>query len=296
MSEQTRSRTEQIRAHAEAAITRRLGSWDPAALRSVTPDGPHHVVVETSSGGNALAVAQHLAGLGYGVEASGTTVRVSPPAPESPSRQEQIRALLSPEQRPATDELLLSLAESVRDRREHQHPTGPQEDLFCGNLAGWAGERMGAVLARLADTEDQVDKLKRKLRTALDGVDEKLRDLDAEVRRYAAGEEAPVLWSVYNKMHQRALQAEHEAGRLRAELKERQSRAEAGETEDFFRPGVTYQRRRWIFQCLSVGPKPNTDETRAIGWLGRPGETATPTALRADDWAHGEWLPQGGAA
>ncbi|WP_432051764.1 hypothetical protein [Streptomyces xiamenensis] len=213
---------------------------------------------------------------------------------QTPSRTEQTRALLRPEQRPASEALLLSLAEAVRDQREHKHPT--RGDEYCENLVLWMGERMGAVLARLADTEDQVSELQAKLRTALDGVDEKLRALDAEVSRYAAGDEAPVLWSVYNKMHQRALQAEHEAGRLRAELKERQSSAEAGGTGDFFRPGVTYQRRRWIFQCLSVGPNPNSDETRAIGWLGRPGETATPTALGVDDWALGEWVPQGGAA
>ncbi|MFG2734435.1 hypothetical protein ACGFX7_06390 [Streptomyces harbinensis] len=133
---------------------------------------------------------------------------------QTPSRPEQIRALLGPEQRPATDELLLSLAESVRDRREHQHPTGPQEDLFCGNLAGWAGERMGAVLARLADAEAKAGLL-----------GEKLEELDAEVRRYAAGEEAPVLWSVYDAMHQRAVSAEYKVDRLRAELTARQGGA-----------------------------------------------------------------------
>ncbi|MFD7509539.1 hypothetical protein ACFV5N_09375 [Streptomyces sp. NPDC059853] len=110
---------------------------------------------------------------------------------QTPSRLEQIRALLGTGQRPATDELLLSLAESVRDRREH--------------------ERMGAVLARLADAEAKAGLL-----------GEKLEELDAEVRRYAAGEEAPVLWSVYDAMHQRAVSAEYEADRLRAELTARQ--------------------------------------------------------------------------
>lgn len=211
---------------------------------------------------------------------------------QTPSRPEQIRSLLGTGQRPATDELLLSLAESVRDRREHEHPTR-REDLFCGNLTGWAGERMGAVLARLADTEEKVSKLKRKLHTALDGVDEKLRALDAEVSRYAAGEEAPVLWSVYNDMHLRAVRAENEAGRLRAELNKRQPDTEV---PSFFQVGVSYRRGRWTFQCLAAGPDPLAGETRAIGWLVRPGESATATALGPDDWAHGEWIPQGGAA
>ncbi|MGW0984334.1 hypothetical protein ACWD33_26365 [Streptomyces xiamenensis] len=82
----TPERLEQIRARAEAAITRRLGSWDPAALRGVTADGPHHVVVETSSGGNALAVAQ---AIGPAAEVSGATVRVvlaSAPADDGGAR------------------------------------------------------------------------------------------------------------------------------------------------------------------------------------------------------------------
>ena len=57
-----------------------------------------------------------------------------------------IRKLLA-DGRPATDELLVALAEAVRDRREHDHDRS--EDFFCGNLAGWLGERMRPVLARL---------------------------------------------------------------------------------------------------------------------------------------------------
>lgn len=52
---------------------------------------------------------------------------------------------------PASDSLLLSLAESVRDRREHEHPQW--EDIYCGNLAGYLGERMAPVLRRLLDAE-----------------------------------------------------------------------------------------------------------------------------------------------
>jgi hypothetical protein len=55
--------------------------------------------------------------------------------------------LLSEEQRPASSSLLVALAESVRGRREHEHPE--REDFFCLNQVGWAGERMGAVLAVL---------------------------------------------------------------------------------------------------------------------------------------------------
>ena len=58
---------------------------------------------------------------------------------------------------------------------------------------------------------------------------------------------------------------------------------------DFFEPDRTYQRRRWQFQCLAVAPNPFNGETRAVGYLHRPGEPATAAALDPDDWAHGGW-------
>ncbi|MEV8101043.1 hypothetical protein [Streptomyces sp. NPDC088135] len=60
---------------------------------------------------------------------------------------------------------------------------------------------------------------------------------------------------------------------------------------DFFQAGHTYQRRRWLFQCLAVAPNPFNQETRAVGFLYRPGELATATALDPDDWEFGEWVP-----
>ena len=62
-------------------------------------------------------------------------------------------------------------------------------------------------------------------------------------------------------------------------------------TADFFETDTTYQRRRWLFQCLAVAPNPFNGEIRAVGFLYRPGEPATATALDPDDWAHGEWIP-----
>lgn len=57
----------------------------------------------------------------------------------------------------------------------------------------------------------------------------------------------------------------------------------------FFQPGHTYQRRRWLFQCLAVAPSPFNGEARAVGFLYRPGEPATVTGLDPDDWADGGW-------
>jgi hypothetical protein len=80
-----------------------------------------------------------------------------------------------------------------------------------------------------------------------------------------------------------------EQGRDRPASGEKCSPVGAGATPDFFEPGHTYQRRRWQFQCLAVAPNPFNGEIRAVGFLYRPGEPATATALDPDDWAHGGW-------
>lgn len=53
----------------------------------------------------------------------------------------------------ASNALLLELASSVEQCRTHDH-RGHGEDLFCGNLLGWIGERIGPVLRRLADADE----------------------------------------------------------------------------------------------------------------------------------------------
>lgn len=74
------------------------------------------------------------------------------------------RDAITPEQRavlagllgascPAQASLLLRLGEAVQDCRKHEHGSG--EDLLCGNLYGWLGERMAPVLRRLLDAESE---------------------------------------------------------------------------------------------------------------------------------------------
>ncbi|WP_371793874.1 hypothetical protein OIE91_11455 [Streptomyces albidoflavus] len=81
-------------------------------------------------------------------------------APLTPDLPAQIAAHLDGV-RPAGHLLVASLAESVADRRTHQHPKG--EDLYCHNLASWAGERVGPVLRRLIDAETERDRLRVEL-------------------------------------------------------------------------------------------------------------------------------------
>ena len=97
--------------------------------------------------------------------------------PMTPEQCSMVEALLNAEQQPVANNVLLSLAESVRDRQEHQHPT--HEDIYCGNLTAWAGERTGAVLRRLVDAEREIDRLRAErdeLLTELDGRGEEARE------------------------------------------------------------------------------------------------------------------------
>lgn len=90
------------------------------------------------------------------------------PMPVGPARQDGSNhtkvAELIGDAKPASDGLLLQLGESVRDRREHEHPKW--EDLFCLNLVSFMGERMGTVLRRLLDAEARVSDLEAELYTA----------------------------------------------------------------------------------------------------------------------------------
>jgi len=78
------------------------------------------------------------------------------PEPTTPDRLAEIAALLG-DVAPASDRLVTELAQTVRDRREHEHDQ--HEDFYCGNLAGWAGERVGSLLARLTVACTEVDRL-----------------------------------------------------------------------------------------------------------------------------------------
>lgn len=55
---------------------------------------------------------------------------------------------------PVSDMVLLAVRDAARDVREHDHPAS--SDLYCLNLLAFMGERMAAVLRRLADTEVEV--------------------------------------------------------------------------------------------------------------------------------------------
>ncbi|MEU0949849.1 hypothetical protein ABZ379_45415 [Streptomyces canus] len=92
--------------------------------------------------------------------------------PLSASQRAELSGLLG-DAKPAQDALLRQLAQSVRDRGEHDHTT-QREDLYCLNLTSFMGERMGPVLLRLLEAEAENVRLRTendRLRTAVtDGV------------------------------------------------------------------------------------------------------------------------------
>jgi|GEM_PF-3894147 len=75
----------------------------------------------------------------------------------TPQERELILGLIG-DAKPAASSLLLSFGESVRDRREHDHPKW--EDFYCLNLSSYMGERTGPVLRRLVDVEAQNEQLR----------------------------------------------------------------------------------------------------------------------------------------
>ncbi|MFE9127049.1 hypothetical protein ACFYOF_16790 [Streptomyces sp. NPDC007148] len=98
------------------------------------------------------------------------------------------------------------------------------------HLARTAAKRQEAVLAqaqadaaearaRVAEVKGELVAAKERHQEGLRRADERLREMNAELQRYAEGTEAPVLWSVYNKMHGRAATAEARVAQLERELK-----------------------------------------------------------------------------
>lgn len=80
---------------------------------------------------------------------------------------------------------------------------------------GWVlddGQHMIAAVIAVADAEQA--ELRERHKASLRRAGEINNRLMEEVQRYAAGAERPVLWSVYNRMHTRALNAEAEVKRV----------------------------------------------------------------------------------
>ena len=76
-----------------------------------------------------------------------------------------------------------------------------------------------AADAAMAVADEEQREVKERYREGLRRADEDNNALMGEVQRYADGDERPVLWSVYNRMHLRAANAEADIARVRAEIR-----------------------------------------------------------------------------
>ncbi|MGW5690292.1 hypothetical protein ACWEWX_04780 [Streptomyces asiaticus] len=88
-------------------------------------------------------------------------------------------------------------------------PLSPERETEIREYAAAAKPGHNAIRDVLAE----LDCLKQQYKAGLRRADELNNALMGEVQRYAEGTERPVLWSVYNRMHHRALNAEAERDR-----------------------------------------------------------------------------------
>lgn len=98
----------------------------------------------------------------------------------TPKQRATLAAQLADAQ-PASTSLITSFGKSVKDCRDHEHPTW--EDLYCLNLTSYMGERMAPVLRRLLDAETEVDRLRDELAEVEAGRNPLLRCLIVKAAR-----------------------------------------------------------------------------------------------------------------
>lgn len=64
----------------------------------------------------------------------------------TPDFSARVAQLIGPDTKAASDEVVLRVAEAVREVREHEHSA---DDIYCANLKLYLGERAAVLVARL---------------------------------------------------------------------------------------------------------------------------------------------------
>lgn len=152
-----------------------------------------------------------------GGDVCGRDVLIDPPAaPDSPSAAEDADR---------RERYAVALHDAIEEDLSLNDQEPPVQALYS---------RQAEAAIALADAETA--KLREQYLAGLRRADEINNKLMEEVQRYADGTERPVLWSVYNAMHQRALRAEADRDRWRsghetAEAQLRHERARVAELE-----------------------------------------------------------------
>ncbi|MDX3507420.1 hypothetical protein PV755_00535 [Streptomyces caniscabiei] len=146
--------------------------------------------------------------------------------------------------RPATSALLVSFGESVRDRRDHEHPQW--EDIYCLNLSSYMGERMAPVLRRLIDAESRAERYRIAWGMARTRAISTGGAADRYADRAREGQEAlqHMLFAVIA-----AQLARKAATDETAELRARVAEVEAAESHEEVRPDTTESQPLTVFRA-----------------------------------------------
>ena len=113
---------------------------------------------DTATGGESTPLAAAVAAMG----ALPVPLGHAEPAGLPPELRATIAEQLG-DAKPARDGVLVSLAQSVKDRAEHDHSGTADWDWYCLNLSGYMGDRMAPVLRRLVDAESERDALRARV-------------------------------------------------------------------------------------------------------------------------------------
>lgn len=135
--------------------------------------------------GVVMATLPELAELGISGSADVLPVPVGPEPQTLISEQRDQIAELIGSAKPATDGLLLEMAQQIRDRREHDHSTAADWDWFCLNASGWLGDKAPTVLRRLLDAEARVAELEAERHSTNESLSEAAEQLRADRDRIA---------------------------------------------------------------------------------------------------------------
>ena len=135
--------------------------------------------------GFVMATLPELAELGIVGRADVLPVPVgTQPQPVSSEQCAQIAELIGAA-KPATDGLLLEMAQQIRDRREHDHSAAGDWDWYCLNASGWLGDKAPTVLRRLLDAEARVFELEAERHSTNESLSEAAEQLRVDRDRIA---------------------------------------------------------------------------------------------------------------
>jgi hypothetical protein len=123
---------------------------------------------------------------------------------------------------------------AANGRLDGQHTlTGSFTTIRCelcdySRPRGERAEETAALVDEVRRLRAELTSERERYKAGLRRADEHVNAMSEELKRYADGKETPVLWSVYNEMHLRAVNAEALIAAVRAKHKQRTERHGSG--------------------------------------------------------------------